>query len=163
MQTQPPKTVWMIRENLEDIPSCPLPEPFSVRWFEQGDEAAWLNIQNQCDPRAPFPLSLFERVYGNNPAALAQRMCFVLDREKKPIGTATAWFDEHFRGELWGRIDWVAVLPEFQGRGLGNSLLSLTCERLRSLGHQRAYLKTYTDRVVAIHLYKKFGFAPHVC
>jgi hypothetical protein len=38
--------------------------------------------------------------------------------------------------------------------------MSIVCSRFRELGHQRSCLRTSTGRIPAIHLYKKFGFAP---
>ena len=54
----------------------------------------------------------------------------------------------------------MAILPEFQGRGLGKALLATICRRLRELGHERAYLHTSAARMAAIQLYLQFGFAP---
>jgi GNAT superfamily N-acetyltransferase len=61
-----------------------------------------------------------------------------------------------------GRVHWMAILPEFQGRGLGKALLSTICHRLRELGHERAYLHTSAARIPAIKLYLKFGFEPMI-
>jgi len=63
-------------------------------------------------------------------------------------------------GTLWGRVHWMAMLPEVQGRGLGKALLTAICQRLRELGHERAYLHTSAARLPAIRLYLKFGFEP---
>jgi GNAT superfamily N-acetyltransferase len=163
MELPPHKPIWMIRENLEDPPQFPLPKPFSFRWYQDGDRTTWEDIQQRCeaDPR-PFPKDLFDRGYGMDFAALPNRMVFLLDEQKQPIGTATAWLDENFDGKLYGRIHWVAMLPEHQGRGLAKPLMSITCARLRELGHQRACLRTSTGRIPAIHLYRKFGFVPFI-
>jgi GNAT superfamily N-acetyltransferase len=161
MELPPHKPVWMIRENLDDLPLFPLPSPFSFRWYREGDRAIWEDIQQRCenDPR-PFPKDLFDKGYGMDFAALPQRMVFLLDEQKQPIGTATAWLDENFDGKLYGRIHWVAIVQEYQGRGLAKPLMSLVCSRLRDLGHQRACLRTSTGRIPAINLYKQFGFVP---
>ena len=60
----------------------------------------------------------------------------------------------------WGRVHWMAIRPEFQGRGLGRALLTVICRRLRELGHERAYLHTSAARLAAIRLYLGFGFEP---
>ncbi len=155
------KPIWMIRETLDNVPSFSLPEPYSIRWYQEGDRAVWEDIQERCenDPR-PFPKELFDRGYGMDLGALPQRMVFLLDHSAKPIGTATAWLDENFDGKLYGRIHWVAILQEYQGRGLAKPLMSIVCARLRELGHQRACLRTSTGRIPAINLYNKFGFVP---
>jgi GNAT superfamily N-acetyltransferase len=76
------------------------------------------------------------------------------------IGTGAAWFDDDFGGARIGRVHWVAILPEYQGRGLSKPLLSAICRRLRELGHGRAYLATASARSRAIQLYLRFGFVP---
>jgi GNAT superfamily N-acetyltransferase len=161
MDTPPHKPVWMIRENLEDLPAYSLPQPFSFRWYKSGDQKVWEEIQKQCehDPR-PFPTDLFDRAFGADQPALAQRQCYLLDELGDPIGTATAWLDEDFGGKRYGRIHYVAIAQRHQRRGLAKPLMSLVCSRLRELGHERACLRTSTHRLVAINLYLKFGFLP---
>ncbi len=65
-------------------------------------------------------------------------------------------------GDRWGRVHWMAIVPEFQRHGLGKVLLGAICQRLRELGHERAYLHTSAARIPAIQLYLRFGFAPVV-
>jgi N-acetylglutamate synthase-like GNAT family acetyltransferase len=91
---------------------------------------------------------------------LARRQCYLLDAAGHPIGTATAWFEDNYHGEVWGRLHWVAILPEWQGRGLGKALMSAVCERLHELHPERSFLRTTSQRLAAIHLYLKFGFEP---
>jgi len=65
-------------------------------------------------------------------------------------------------GQRYGRVHWVAIVPEMQGKGLSKPMLSVVLDRLRELGHGRAYLTTNTVRTAAINLYLKFGFAPDI-
>jgi len=59
-----------------------------------------------------------------------------------------------------GRVHWVAIDPEHQGRGLSKPLLSTVCNTLAAMGHDEAYLVTSSGRVAAIRLYLHFGFVP---
>jgi GNAT superfamily N-acetyltransferase len=172
--------VKMTRANLDDSPAFTMPDGFSLRWYQPGDEAHWLRIQiaadrfNQCTPElfqdqfgpaAGHGLqsaSAFKRRSGMNSALheLGERQCYLLAPTAEVIGTGTAWFKDDFEGARWGRVHWMAIAPEFQGRGLGSALLTAICQRLRELGHERAYLTTSTARVPAIRLYLKFGFEP---
>jgi GNAT superfamily N-acetyltransferase len=98
--------------------------------------------------------------FGADPVLLAQRQCYLCTADGRTIGTATAWFDDDFGGEIFGRVHWVAIVPQYQGHGLSRPLLSAVCERLREAGHERAYLTTSSARLAAIRLYLRFGFKP---
>jgi len=173
----------MSRASLDNVPECAPPAGFTLRWYQPGDEAHWLRIhlaadefnritpdlfQQQFAPEAERPLqpaSPPEGPTGAKPAtdALRNRQCYLLAPGGEVVGTGTAWFNDHFEGARWGRVHWMAVLPEFQRQGRGRALLSAVCRRLRELGHERAYLSTSTARIAAIRLYLRFGFAPHIC
>ncbi|HEY2933181.1 MAG TPA: GNAT family N-acetyltransferase [Acidobacteriota bacterium] len=152
----------MTRENLDFIPAFDLPPDYFLRWYRPGDERHWVEIQRQADRYNAITPDLFERQFGANKDMLLQRQCFLTDRSGAPIGTATAWFNPDYRGKPYGRVHWVAIVPEMQGRGLSKPLLSAVCNRLRQLGHLRAYLTTAPQRTPAIHLYLKFGFLPEI-
>lgn len=153
-------SVKMIRENLESIPEFTLPESYLLRWYRSGDEAAWTQIQRRSDNLNQIATELFAQQFGLDTALLATRQCYLLDAEGAEIGTGTAWFDDEFEGRNFGRVHWVAIIPEYQGRGLAKPLMTAVCRRLRELGHERAYLSTSSARVKAIRLYLKFGFKP---
>lgn len=153
--------VRMIRDHLNDIPYYDLPEPYTIRPYQPGDETAWLEIQAAADRYNPITPALFEAQFGHDSTALAERQFYLCDGMMRPIGTATAWFGAG-PWRAWGRLHWVAIAPAQQGRGLANPLMTVTCRRLRELGHRRAYLSTATARIPAISLYLKFGFRPDI-
>ena len=150
----------MIRDDLADVPQFPLPAPYTVRWYRPGDAATWRRVQIASDRYGEFPPEKFEREFGRDEAALGQRQCYLCDGEGHGIGTMTAWLNADYHGRPCGRVHWVAIVPEMQGRGLSTPLMAITCNRLRELGHARAYLTTATVRVPALNLYLKFGFLP---
>ncbi len=150
--------IWMIRENWDGLPVFALPEGYSFRWYQPGDEAEWVRIQLAACSQIQLEAGAFARIFGRDAAALAQRQCFLLDSQQNAVGTATAWFDDNFNGKLYGRVHWVAIERDHQGRGLAKPLLSMICQRLWELGHDRAYLKTYAEWTAAIALYRRFGF-----
>lgn len=154
------KRVIMIREHLRDIPRVELAGGFTLRLYQPGDESQWLRIHLAADRLQPVTPDLFKIQFGSNPQLLAYRQFYLQAPDGVVIGTATAWFNDDFEGRRFGRIHWVAILPEYQGRGLSRPLLSATCHRLRELGHDCAYLTTSTARVPAINLYRRFGFVP---
>jgi GNAT superfamily N-acetyltransferase len=154
--------VNMVREDLEDIPDHPLLFPFSVRWYQPGDENLWLDIEARADDTLTFTRQMYFSEFGLRPHRLAERQCFLFDRNGASIGTATAWFDKDYHGLPYGRVHWVAIVPEMQGHGLAKPLMTIVCKRLRDLGHARATLLTSTARIPAINLYLKFGFSPEI-
>ena len=76
-----------------------------------------------------------------------------------PVGTASAWYKNDHRGLDNGLIHWVAVRPNYQGKGLGKAVLACALEKL-SLWHERAMLGTQSKRLPAIALYLDIGFLP---
>lgn len=152
--------VKMMRANLDNLPEFALPTGFSLRWYQPGDEAHWLRIHLAADHFNKITPELFQKLFGSDEKNLRDRQCYLLDPRGEAIGTGTAWFNDNFEGARWGRVHWMAIVPEFQGRGLGKCLLGAVCRRLRELGHEQAYLSTSTARVPAIRLYWKFGFEP---
>jgi ribosomal protein S18 acetylase RimI-like enzyme len=152
--------VIMIREHLRDIPRVELSPGFTLRLFHSGDEAHWLRIHQAADRIQPISPNLFANQFGSDPGLLADRQFYLLAPDGKVIGTATAWFNDDFQGRRFGRLHWVAIVPEYQGRGLSKPLLSAVCHRLRELGHDCAYLTTNAARQAAINLYRSFGFVP---
>jgi GNAT superfamily N-acetyltransferase len=152
--------IRMTRANLNDLQAFALPDSFSLRWYRPGDEAHWMRIQLAADHFNQFTPKLFRAQFGLDEILLSQRQCYLLNPLAEVVGTGTAWFNDDFEGARWGRVHWMAIAPEFQGRGFGSALLTAICQRLRELGHKRAYLTTSTARVAAIRLYRKFGFEP---
>jgi len=152
----------MIRRSLDDVPQYVLPAPYRVVWYRPGCEEWWRRIQTAADRFNTIGPDLFEVEFGTDEALLSQRQCFLLDERGVPFATATAWFNDDYGGRPFGRVHWVAIVPEMQGRGLSKPLLTLVCNRLRELGHERAYLTTSTARIPAINLYLKFGFVPEI-
>lgn len=150
----------MVRGNLENLPEFVFPPGLSLRWYRPGDEALWRQIHLAADHLNRITSDLFLQQFGSDTALLTQRQCYLFGGEGEAIGTGTAWFDDQFEGARYGRVHWIAIVPGYQGRGLGKPLLAAVCQRLRQLGHDRAYLSTSTARLPAIKLYLRFGFAP---
>ena len=153
--------ISMVRADLEAIPNHALPAGYTVRRYRPGDERAWVEIERQADAYNVITPEVFSREFGGDVEALKLRQCYLCEAGGSAVGTATAWYDDD-RGRAWGRLHWVAIVPRLHGRGLSKPLLTVVCERLRALGHDRACLSTETARIPAICLYLKFGFLPEI-
>lgn len=152
----------MIRDDLEGLPHYPLPEGWHFRPYEQGDESQWIRIQSGADAENTISIRLFSEQFGHDPVELARRQIYICPTGVIPAGTATAWFAEAPHSNSMGRLHWVAVHPDWQGRGLARPLIAAACHRLRELGHTSAYLSTSSSRARAIRLYFEFGFKPWI-
>ncbi len=152
----------MVREDMENIPSYILPPGFYVRKFCIGEEKRWAEVELAAGEfeSVEAALSRFMSEFGALLEEMQNRCFFLIDEEsERVIGTATAWYDLKFRGEEWGRVHWVAIIPEFQGRKLAKPLMSVIMHRLRQ-SYNKAYLKTHTKCLKAINMYLDFGFKP---
>ena len=75
------------------------------------------------------------------------------------IGTATAWWNQNWRGDRWGQVHWVAIHPDFQGKGLCKPLMTIVMNRIRR-SDKKCYLRTSVARRAALKVYLDFGFKP---
>ena len=151
--------VRMSRGNLNDIPEYSLPSGYSIRWYQPGYEKHWQAVHLLADEYTRVTPDLFEEQFGTETQLLYERQCYLLGGKENIIGTGTAWLDSQDEKSL-GRIHWLAIIPQQQGKGLAKPLLTIICKRLKELGHSRTYLTTQSVRIPAINLYAKFGFAP---
>ena len=151
----------MVRPSLEGFPDYPLPAPFSVRWYQPGDERHWLALKARADDYHQADAAYYDETYGPWAHLLPARQAFLCDGAGQPIGSTTAWFEE-FGGRTCGKINWVFIAPEARGKGLSKPLLSIVGQRLIELGHTSALLYTLTARLPAIQLYQRFGFVPAI-
>jgi ribosomal protein S18 acetylase RimI-like enzyme len=69
------------------------------------------------------------------------------------LGPYAEFKDPHGAG-----IRMLAVLPEFQGRGIGEALVRACLDRARADGRERVYLDTTQWMDTAQRLYRKIGF-----
>lgn len=152
--------VVMVRDDLGDVPRFALPDGYTLRWFEPGDEEHWYRIHRDCEGYGDLSDTLFAEQFGTDNDLLSKRMAFIFNSDDLPVATNAAWFND-WNGKHWGRVHWVATSRSEQGKGLSKPLMTVVCKRLRELGHTRAYLTTNTMRVRAICLYAEFGFEPY--
>jgi GNAT superfamily N-acetyltransferase len=152
----------MHRTNLQNLPAFPLPTPWTLRNYVSGNVDAWVRIQQAADTHQPISHAVFEQWFGAGREELSKRMLFLCDNRGHEVGTAASWYDDIGGDPAAGRIHWVAIAPEAQGKGLARPLIAATCRRMAELGHTRAYLTTEDVRVRAIKLYLEFGFVPDI-
>ena len=105
---------------------------------------------------------------------LRERMFFALDADNQAVGTATAWFEpasekgasEEGEAKTVGRVHWVALRPEAQGKGLAKPMLAQVLRTLQTLhpaegdGVPPIRLKTHCQAARAVGMYLEAGFVP---
>lgn len=153
--------VVMVREDLTDLPAFPLPEGYRLRYFRAGEDHLWAEIEVAVASFDSMDRALagFEREFGPGRARMEERCLYMEAPDGRVIGTSTAWYNDAFNGRDYGRIHWIAIRPEYQGRGLARPLLAASLRRIADF-HDRAYLTTQTTSVRAINLYLDFDFIP---
>jgi len=52
----------------------------------------------------------------------------------------------------------VGVIDKFRGKGLGDLLLNYTLKQIENKRFKKVSLEVYTNNIVAINLYRKYGF-----
>lgn len=155
--------VTMVRDNLDNIPDYPLPDGFSIRKFRNGDGSIWTQVGAAAGTFVSLDVAQerFDKEF-KEPVNEMEDRCFFIqhDESGQVAGTAMAWFAPEFvPGENYGRVHWVAIVPEFQGKGLAKPLMSAVLKRLAQ-SHDKAVLGTQTFRVKAVKLYLDLGFRP---
>ena len=149
----------MLRPNLDNIATVPFAAGYGIRPMTTDDIGLWTDIQRDAEPFVKITDTLFHEQFGADMDAIQSRCFIVTDPTGRGVGTISAWYDNDFRGQRYGRIHWVAVRPACQGLGLSKAALSYSLKQLAQW-HDRCYLVTSTLRVPAIHLYLNFGFVP---
>lgn len=132
------------------------PSEVSTTGFEEGDEAAWLTVNNAA----------FADHHENGSMSRAE-----LDRRMSsewfdPQGMRLAWEGDQLVGFCWtkihssgqGEIYIIAAHPDHQGKGLGTALV---LEGMRHLAERQCpsvFLYTDADNEPAVALYRRLGF-----
>lgn len=155
----------MIRRSLADLPEAALPPGFTIRPIRLDEGATWVEIVRDAEQFFAVDDDLWDKQFGFDPAEAARRVYFVMTPEDTPVATIGAWYASEKwaaeNGGNWGRIHWVAVRPEAQGKSIGRAMTAFALRRMAELGHKQAYLETSTGRRPALRLYHAFGFEPH--
>ena len=152
-------SVRMIREHMENIPQFPIPIGFAMRNYRPDEGAIWTRIQRAAEPYFDVDDQLFAREFKRDFGALEERSFYLATDAGEEIGTITAWWQPDLDGQDWGQIHWVAIHPDYQGRGLAKPMMSVAMAYLKRF-HERSFLGTSSGRIPAIKVYLDFGFYP---
>ncbi len=159
--SHPDVELHMVLESLAEIPQYPLPPGYRLRAYSPGDERVWIDLHLAAEPLISVTEPLFEEQYGDNRAALAERMFFVETVAGEPVASISAWWETHDFDDPRnrGRIHWVVVHPDHQRRGLTKPMMTRALLTLAK-HHDAAMLGTSSSRPWAIKVYLDCGFVP---
>ena len=155
------KLPLLMSHNLIETPSYDLPKGYRFRFFQHEDDVNhWAKIVTATDEfsNEQAALDRFRTEFATHLSEVQKRMFFVETADGKTIGTATGWFGT-WNNQTLGRLHWVEISPAHQGKKLGKPMIAKAMEVLAHY-HNKAYLKTQTTSLAAIHIYKKFGWEP---
>ncbi|MGI5893248.1 MAG: GNAT family N-acetyltransferase [Candidatus Merdivicinus sp.] len=141
---------WHIRP----LPDCTLPNGFSIRTYQEGDEAGWFycctgsNLNTESWKPGDFQQKMLERA-GICPASIF----FVVNEQNQPVATATAISEKGY-----GYLHMVATHPDYRGRSLGKAVVIAAMQYMVNRGYERIVLETDDWREAAVHVYQSLGF-----
>jgi ribosomal protein S18 acetylase RimI-like enzyme len=121
-----------------------------IRVIEPRDEAQVAALWELCgltrswnDPRKDIARKLAEQ----------PELFFVLEVEGRIVGSVMAGYEGH-RG--W--MNYLAVLPDEQGRGYGQALVEHTEQVLRERGCPKVNLQVRTSNARVLDFYRRLGY-----
>ena len=155
--------VVMRKDSLNQIPNCELSPDFRFVTYQPGDEQAWAAIEMSVEDFDSHQeaLNYFKKEFAPKLESLQKHMLFIENTHGEKVATATAW-EGKLEGITYPKLHWVAVKPEYQGKGLCKALLSKSLKLMGSLGHEgEVILFSQTWSYKAINLYYQYGFRPY--
>jgi mycothiol synthase len=150
----------LVREDL-DIPEVEIPDGYELRTFRPGqDEEHWLKVRNAAfstlkGSETPLTTEGIKKLITDDDY-LEGGMMVLFDQEK-PVGVIRGADDEYDEAPIMN-IGPVAILPEYQGRGLGRSLLRASLRFAKEKGYNRTILSVNGENERAQALYIQEGF-----
>ena len=144
--------------DLSSIPIYDLPEGFHYSFYQKGDERDWSRIETSAKEfeKEEDAYKRFFQTFNDHLNDLSNRCFFIEDENNKKVATATAYCTENHLG----KVHWVAIEKECQGKKLSKPLISKTLQQLKELGYCQAILHTQTYTWLATKIYLDMGFQP---
>lgn len=157
--------LMMIKTDTKEYPRFSLPEGYSFRFYQAGDERNWAALEcsvGQFSAEADA-LRMFEAEFLKNQILRPEdRMLFVLDPAGTAVATAALW-DGNCFDKREQRFHWVAVSDACAGKGIAKAMLTRLLDLYNELSYEGfLYLHTSTHSYQAIGIYKKLGFLPYL-
>jgi mycothiol synthase len=150
----------LVREDLE-VPDVALPEGYRIKSFKIGeDEEIWCQVRNASftnlrGNETPITPETVKRM--NSGEDFIEGGCMILFHEDKPVGVVRDAKDD-FEDKPIMNIGPLAIIPEYQGKGLGRQLLRQAIKFAKENGYGRTVLCVNAENERAKALYLQEGF-----
>jgi mycothiol synthase len=150
----------LVREDLP-VPEVSLPEGYEIRSFRAGlDEETWCKIRNAGFAKlkgseTPIAPDMVEKMVSEDSHLEGGMM--ILYHYDRPVGVVRGSMDEYEASPIMD-IGPLAIIPEYQGKGLGRSLLRASLNFAKDKGYKRTVLCVNAENERAKALYLKEGF-----
>jgi len=153
--------VYILMRDNQDVPEFTLPEGYEIRPFVlRRDEEVWCSVRNESFAKlkgseTPItPEMAAKQMSGDN---VIEGGAMILYHGSRPVGVVKAERDE-YEGSPAVNIGPLAIIPEYQGRGLGRQLLRASLNCARANGYDRVILCVNAENERAKALYLQEGF-----
>lgn len=153
----PDLNIFMMCDKVNLDAFSKLPDGFHIRNCKKEELDIWFGFpfDNLEDKNNYYEYmnNYFNSVYGNNLEEFYNRCLFVCNELDEPIATCFIWkaYDKI------NTIHWFKTLKEYEGKGIGRSLLSYIMSSLKEEDYP-VFLHTQPSSFRAIGLYADFGF-----
>ncbi|MBE4910675.1 GNAT family N-acetyltransferase [Bacillus luteolus] len=150
----------LVREDL-DVPEIGLQEGYELRSFEEGkDENIWCEVRNASfatlkGSETPVTPEMVSKMLASDEYIKGGLM--ILFHGNMPVGVIRG-SDDEFEDAPIMNIGPIAVIPEYQGNGLGRTLLRAMLRFAKEKSYKRTYLCVNADNERAKALYLQEGF-----
>lgn len=153
-------TFLLVRGDLEVLEPA-IPKGFEIRSFTPGvDEDAWCKVRNAAfstlkGSETPITPDMVGKMPSESDYLDGGMM--ILFEHDQPVGVVRG-ADDEYEGSPIMNIGPLAILPEYQGKGLGRALLRASIMFSKEKGYDRCVLCVNADNEQAKALYLQEGF-----
>lgn len=150
----------LVREDLQ-VPKLNLPENYEIKPFRAGiDEEIWCKVRNegfaklQGSETPATPEMIAKMISGED---YIEGGLMILYHNQEPVGVVRGAADEYEDAPIMN-IGPLAIIPEYQGRGLGRELLRASLGFAKHKNFNRTILCVNAENDRAKSLYLQEGF-----
>lgn len=155
--------VWA-QTQMAEPPSVTLPTGYTLRYFRDGDEAAYcalVNLDGWRDSGWRCTRGVLEEIT----VRVVPRGFLLVEETATKTLVATALARHRPDADTYyfpygGELSVVFVHPDHRRRGLGRAVTAAAVGRLMEIGYSSIYLNCMDGRLPALRMYLEMGFVP---